>query len=79
MPIPPEPLATRRELDQLRRDLTRLDAEMDNRFRDHTQAHDRADQDRRTGQRWLIGTVIAALVCLVAILALLVQIHGQIR
>lgn len=96
--------ATRREMDQLREELRRIDdhgtrgvgvlqaqvtdlvkdvvelkADMNTRFQAHQRQHEVAERERRAGRRWLIGTVIAALVVLVAILTLLLQIAGKVR
>lgn len=104
MTLPPEPLATRRELDQLRADLIRMDehgtrgvltltervtdliadvlqlrSDLDKRFEAHQRVHDQAERDRRAGRRWIVTTVIAALVCLIAILGLLLQLESRIR
>ena len=96
--------ASRREVDQLREELHRIDdhgtrgvtamqvqvtdlikdvldlkSEMNNRFQKHQQQHEVAERERRAGRRWLLSTVIAALVVLVAILTLLLQIAGKVR
>lgn len=96
--------ATRREVDQLREELHRIDDhgtrgvtamqvqvtdlikdvldlknDVNSRFQAHQDAHDTAERERRSGRRWLLSTVIAALVVLVAILTLLLQIAGRVR
>lgn len=100
----PEPAASRREVDQLREELHRLDdhgsrgvgtlqtqvtelvkdvtelrAEVSGRFTDHLRLHNQEQRDRVSARRWLIGTGIAGLASIAAVIALLVQILKQLR
>lgn len=61
------------QLTDLAKDMVRLETEMDKRFDEHLRVHVADQRDRVTGRRWLAGTVIAALVLLVAILGLIIQ------
>lgn len=63
------------QLTDLAKDVVRLEAEMDKRFNQHEQIHEQDQRDRVAGRRWQIGTVIAALVLLVAILGLVINMH----
>jgi hypothetical protein len=47
--------------------------------KDHTLDHEREKRDRVTGRRWLVGTGIAAIAALVAMLGLLLDIAGQVH
>ena len=61
------------------KDLAELKAEVDKRFDAHQLVHDRDQADRVNGRRWMIGTLIAALVLLVAVLGLVAQIAARVR
>ena len=64
---------------ELVKDVTELRAETQAWQRSHISQHQREEQARVTGRRWVIGTVIAAMAVMVAMLALLVSISGRIR
>lgn len=95
----PEPVASRRELDQLREDVRRLDehgtrgigvvqaqltdvvknlaemkSEVNTRFEAHQRVHDRDEQARVSGRRWMIATTATMLGGLAGVLGLLVEI-----
>lgn len=61
------------------KDLAELKAEVDKRFDAHQLIHDRDQADRVNDRRWMIGTLIAALVLLVAVLGLVAQIAARVR
>lgn len=45
----------------------------------HELAHEKAASSAVAGRRWVVGTCIAALVMLVAVLGLMLQLTGQVR
>ena len=68
------------QLVEVVKDLTELKADVNKRFDAHQNVHEQDQRDRAAGRRWLIGTLIAAVVMLTAILALAVNIatHGRV-
>jgi hypothetical protein len=56
------------------KDLAELKADVDRRFDAHSRMHAQEAGERLAGRRWAVGTAIAALVLLVAILALTAQV-----
>jgi hypothetical protein len=45
----------------------------------HETQHEKDERDRTTGRRWLVGTGIAGIGCMIAILGLLVQLAQEIH
>ena len=45
----------------------------------HQQQHDQEIRDRTVGRRWLVGTGLAGLAAMVAMLTLLLQILGRVH
>jgi len=62
------------------KDVTELKTEMNARFEAHQKVHDQDHTERVAGRRWLIGTALAGLVAMVAVIGLLVDlvrtVHG---
>lgn len=65
------------QLVEVVKDLAELKAGVDKRFDAHMRVHEQDLRDRASGRRWLISTLIAAVVMLAAILALAVDIAGR--
>lgn len=72
-------LAMQSQLTELVKDMTELKTEVNNRFGEHQQMHDKIERERRSGRQWMVGTAIAALLLLVAIITLLFQISGRVH
>lgn len=51
-----------------------LRTDMDKRFDDHDALHKQEKKDRQSSRRWMIGTAIAFMAVLVAVLALVLQL-----
>lgn len=71
--------AIQAQLTDVVRDIIELKTEMNGRFEAHQRIHDQDHRDRITGRRWLIGTAIAGLLAMVAIITLLLQILGHVH
>lgn len=67
------------QVTDLIKDVLDLRSDMNSRFTEHQRQHVESEATRRAGRRWLIGTVIATLVLLVAILGLLLQVISRVR
>ena len=64
------------QLTEVARDLAELKAEVDKRFDRHQLVHEQEADQRVAGRRWSVGTVLAILTLLVAILALVWTRHA---
>jgi hypothetical protein len=71
--------AIQAQLTDLVKDVTEMKSEMNSRFEAHQRVHDQDHRDRAAGRRWLVGTGIAALMAMVAVLGLLVEILARVR
>lgn len=67
------------QLVEVVKDLADLKADVNKRFDDHQRVHEQDLRDRVSGRRWLTGTLIAAIVMLVAILGLAINIASNGR
>ena len=67
------------QLVEVVKDLADLKADVNKRFDDHQRVHEQDTQERAAGRRWLIGTLIAAVVMLVTILGLAINIASRGR
>lgn len=67
------------QVGELNRSLTDMRQETREWQHDHGKEHEKEARDRVTGRRWLVGTGVAAAGVLVAILALVLDIAGQVH
>lgn len=67
------------QLTDLAKDVVRLEADLDKRFDEHVRVHVQDQRDRVSGRRWMLGTVVAALTVLVAILGLTLNLAAHMN
>ena len=67
------------QMTDLVKDVAELKTEMSARFAAHQRVHDQDHTDRVTGRRWLIGTGVAGLAAMAAVMAMLYDILQHIH
>lgn len=67
------------QLVDLIKDFVELKAGMDERFAAHARQHTDDRAARLSGRRWLVGTGIAGIVAMAAVLTLLITIIGRLH
>lgn len=67
------------QMTDLVKDVTELKSEVNQRFEAHRIEHEKAARERVVGRRWLVGTGIAGLTAMTAMLALLFEILAKVH
>lgn len=68
-----------KDVTELKADLTGFKKDTQKWFEKHGEQHDQDLKDRTSGRRWMIGTAIAGLLALAAVLTLLVQVFQSVH
>ena len=67
------------QLTDLTKDVTRSEIEMNKRFDAHDLVHKQDARDRVSAKRWMVGTIIAFMMLLVAMLTILIQVLQHVH